>query len=46
VNYDLSFVLTVTMACYLWAISTGDHFFVCTIVELSPGRHSTEQVLD
>jgi len=25
VNYDDSFVVTVTVTCYIWAPSTGDH---------------------
>jgi len=25
VNYDNSFVMTITVTCYLWSPSTGDH---------------------
>jgi len=30
VNYDLSFVATtITVTCYSWAPSSGDHLFTC-----------------
>jgi len=28
-NYDLFVVMTITMTCYLWAPSTGDHLVAC-----------------
>jgi len=29
VNYDNSLVVTITLTCYLWAPSSGDHLFTC-----------------
>jgi len=37
VNYDNSLVVTITVTCYLWAPSTGDHYLH---VALSPGRRT------
>jgi len=37
VNYDNSLAVTITMTCYSWAPSSGDHLFPCGP---SPSRHS------
>jgi len=29
VNYDNSLVVTITVTCYSWAPSSGDHLFTC-----------------
>jgi len=29
VNYDNSLVVTITVTCYSWAPSSGDHSFTC-----------------
>jgi len=29
VNYDKSLVVTITVTCNLWALSSGDHLFTC-----------------
>jgi len=42
-NNDLSFVVTITVTCYSWAPSSGDHFLH---VAQSPGRHSCEDSRD
>jgi len=36
VNYDNSLVATVTVTCYLWAPSTGDHIFACGAISRPP----------
>jgi len=36
VNYDDSLVVTITVTCYLWVPSIGDHYLH---VAPSPGRH-------
>jgi len=28
-NYDNSLVVTITVTCYSWAPSSGDHLFTC-----------------
>jgi len=35
-NYDLSFVVTITVICYSWALSSGDHIFTCGTISRSP----------
>ena len=36
-NYDLSFVVTpITMTCYSWAPSSGDHLFTCDAIYMPP----------
>jgi len=32
VNYDNSLVVTVTVMCYSWAPSSGDHLFTCDAI--------------
>ena len=46
-NYDNSLVVTITVTCYLWAPSSGDHLFSCGAIfrppqytEISEGRAS------
>jgi len=39
-NYDNSFVVTITVTCYLWAPSSGDHLFACGAISRPP--HSVE----
>jgi len=36
--YDLSFVVmvTITVTCYSWAPSSGDHLFTCGVISRSP----------
>jgi len=38
VNYDNSLVVTITVTCYSWAPSGGDHLFH---VVASPGRYAS-----
>jgi len=40
VNYDNSLVVTITLTCYSWAPSSGDHSFTLHFAP-SPGRHIT-----
>jgi len=36
-NYDKnSFVATMTVTCYSWALSSGDHLFTCGAIYRSP----------
>jgi len=36
-NYDLSFVVTIiTVTCYSWAPSSGDHIFTCGAIYRPP----------
>jgi len=36
-NYDLSFVVSpITVTCYSWAPSSGDHLFTCGAIYLPP----------
>jgi len=37
-NHDISLVVTITVTCYSWAPSSGDHLFTCGT---SPGGHIT-----
>ena len=37
-NYDHSFVVTVTVTCYSWAPSSGDHFFTCGTISRPPHK--------
>jgi len=37
VNYDNSLVVTITVTCYSWAPSSGDHLFSCGAIS---GRHT------
>jgi len=36
VNYDYSLVVTITVTCYLWAPSSGDHLFTCGAISRPP----------
>jgi len=36
VNYDNSLVVTITVTCYLWATSSGDHLFTCGAISRPP----------
>jgi len=36
VNYDNSIVVTITVTCYSWAPSSGDHLFTCGAICWSP----------
>jgi len=36
VNYDNSLVVTITVTCYSWAPSSGDHLFTCGANYLPP----------
>jgi len=42
VNHDDSLVVTIIVPCYLWAPSTGDHFFACGA---RLGRHRSNAFL-
>jgi len=35
-NYDLSLMVTITVTCYLWAPSSGDHSFTCGAISRPP----------
>jgi len=36
VNYDNSLVVTITVTCYSWAPSSGDHLFSCGAIYRPP----------
>jgi len=36
VNYDNSPVVTITVTCYLWTPSSGDHLFACGAIYPPP----------
>jgi len=36
VNYDDSLVVTITVTCYSWAPSSGDHLFSCGAISRPP----------
>jgi len=36
VNYNNSLVVTVTVTCYSWAPSRGDHLFTCGAIYRPP----------
>jgi len=36
VNYDNSFVVTITVTCYSWAPSSGDPLFTCGAIFWPP----------
>jgi len=36
VNYDNSLVVTITVTCYSWAPSSGDHSFSCGTISRPP----------
>jgi len=36
VNYDKSLVVTITVTCYSWTPSTGDHLFTCGVIFKPP----------
>jgi len=36
VNYDNSLVVTITVTCYSWASSSGDHLFTCGAIYRPP----------
>jgi len=35
-NHDFSFVVTITMTCYSWVPSGGDHIFTCGAISRPP----------
>jgi len=39
VNYDNSLVVTITVTCYLWVPSSGDHLFTCGAISRPPHNH-------
>jgi len=41
VNYDKSLVVTITVTCYSWAPSSGDHLFTCGAIYRPP--HVTQR---
>jgi len=43
VNYDNPLVVTITVTCNLWALSSGDHLFTCGAIYLPP--HITALVI-
>jgi len=36
VSYDNSLVVTITVTCYSWAPSSGDHLFTCGVIHRPP----------
>jgi len=38
VNYDNSLVVTITVTCYSWAPSNGEHLFTCGAIYRPPQR--------
>jgi len=42
VNYDNSLVVTITVTCYSWAPSRGDHLFTCGAIYQPPQEASGE----
>jgi len=36
VNYDTSLVVNITVSCYSWAPSSGDHAFTCGAIYRPP----------
>jgi len=36
VNYDNSLVVTITVTCYSWPPSSGDHLFACDAIYRTP----------
>jgi len=36
VNYNNSPVVTITVTCYSWAPSSGDHLFTCGVIYRPP----------
>jgi len=36
VNYDNSLVVTITVTCYSWAPSSGEHLFTCGAIYRPP----------
>jgi len=36
VNYNNSLVVTITVTCYSWAPSSGDHLFTCGAIYRQP----------
>jgi len=43
VNYDHSLVVTITVTCYSWAPSSGDHLFTCGAISRSPQQAGSGQ---
>jgi len=41
VNYDDSLVVSITVTCYPWALSSGDDLFTCGTIYLPPQRPPT-----
>jgi len=44
VTFDYSLVVTIAVTCYLWAPSTGDHFFKCGVISWPPHKGAFEFV--
>jgi len=42
VNYDNSLVVTITVTCYSWAPSSGDHLFTCGAIFRPPQMYPLE----
>jgi len=45
VNYDNSLVVNITVTCYSWAPSSGDHLFACGAI-YRPPQFPTEKRTD
>jgi len=44
-NYNLSFVVTtITVTCYSWAPSSGDHLFTCGAIYRPPHWATSKQL--
>jgi len=43
VNYDNLLVVTITVTCYSWSPSSGDHLFTCGAI-FWPSQHSTTEL--
>jgi len=44
VNYDNSLVVTITVTCYSWAPSSGDHSFTCGAIYRPPHETYSKSV--
>jgi len=42
VNYDNSLVVTITVTCYSWAPSSGEHLFTCGAIYRPPHKRFCE----
>jgi len=45
VNYDYSLVVTITVTCYSWAPSSGDHLVTCGAFWLPHVLETTDVLL-